>query len=45
VFYRKGKQFGSCIVNGTGRELEYLAQTLAKANKCRVKISRKTTYL
>ena len=45
IFSRKGKQFGSCIVKGTGRELEYLACTLAKENHCRVKICRKETYL
>lgn len=45
LFYRKGTCFNSCIVNGTGRELDYLACTLAKENHCKVKICRKETYL
>lgn len=45
LFYRKGSCFTSCIVNGTGREIDYLAYTLARENHCKVRVHRKETYL
>ena len=45
LFIRKGKVFGSCVMLGSGRDMDYIAMTLAEKHSCKVKIARKVTYI
>ena len=45
TFLKKGKVVGISYANGVGRQMDYLAYTMSKKYDCKVKISRKVTYL
>lgn len=44
-FIKNGKTFCTCTMIGTGRDLDYTAETLAKKYRCKIKIKRKVTYM
>lgn len=45
TFLKKGKVVGISYMNGVGRQMDYLAFTMSKKYDCKVKVSRKVTYL
>lgn len=45
TFICEGKVIGIFYANGVGRQMDYQAYTMSKKYNCKVKVSRKVTYL